>query len=113
MNPSHIYIHIIFGERKISKGSDIRNSLSCRNEIVQCLMRRRDYRKLDTLIPKREGLEEGWLEKKRNLGRMNEHKTIVVDSIKGREKLIAYSDGSGRKLCQCLNLGNTIGQGFW
>ena len=42
---------------------------------------------MDTLLPTSEGLDEGWLEKQRNLGRMNEHKTIVVDSIKGREKL--------------------------
>ena len=34
-----------------------------------------------------------------------------MEGVRGRRKLVAYSDGSGRKLCQCLNLGNTIGQG--
>ena len=34
-----------------------------------------------------------------------------MEGVRGRRKLVAYSDGSGRKLCQCVNLGNTIRQG--
>merc|ERR1711867_110591 len=33
------------------------------------------------------------------------------EGVRGKRKLVAYSDGSGRILCQCINLGNTIGQG--
>ena len=43
--------------------------------------------------------------------RVNEYETKVVQSIVGKRKLSAFSDGSGRTLCQCINLGNTIGGG--
>ena len=94
----------------MGRDGDIRDSLSYRNEIVQCLMGNRGYRKLDTLLPTRKGLEEEWLEIQKNLRKVNGFKIEVVEGVRGRRKLVAYSDGSGRKLCQCLNLGNTIGQ---
>ena len=43
--------------------------------------------------------------------KVNGFEIEVVEGVRGRRKLVAYSDVSGRKLCQCLNLGNTIGQG--
>ena len=85
--------------------------MSCRNEIVQSLMRNSGYRKLDTLLPTRNGLEEEWLEIQKNLRKTNRLRVKVVEGVRGTRKLVAYSDGSGRKLCQCLNLGYTIGQG--
>ena len=78
---------------------------------MQSLMRNSGYRKLDTLLPTRKGLEEEWLEIQKNLRKVNRFRVEVVEGVRDRRKLVAYSDGSGRKLCQCLNLGNTIGQG--
>ena len=66
------------------------------------------YRKLDTLLPTRKGLGEEWLEIQRNLRKINRVRVEMVEGVRGRRKLVAYSDGSGRKLCQCLNLVNMI-----
>ena len=54
---------------------------------------------------------EEWLEIQRNLRKINRFRVKMVEGVRDRRKLVAYSDGSGRKLCQCLNLGNMIGQG--
>ena len=79
--------------------------------MVQRLMRNSGYRKIDTLLPTREGLGNNWLEIQKNLRKVNRYRVEMVEEVRGRRKLIAYSDGSGRNLCQCINLGNTIGQG--
>ena len=34
-----------------------------------------------------------------------------MESIKEKDRLKAYSEGLGKILCQCMNLGNAIGQG--
>ena len=41
----------------------------------------------------------------KNLGRVNGFKINVIEGVRGRGKQLAYSDGSGRKICHCLNLG--------
>merc|ERR1712215_599650 len=69
------------------------------------------YRKIDTLLPTREGLGNNWLEIQKNLRKVNRCRVEMVEGVRGKRKLVAYSDGSGRILCQCINLGNTIGQG--
>ena len=89
----------LFGRKKVGRDGDIRDSLSCRNEIVQGLMRNGGYRKLNTLLPTRKGLEDEWLEIQKNLRKVNGFKIEVVEGVRGRRKMVAYSDGSRRKLC--------------
>ena len=51
----------LFGRRKLGGNEDIESSLSCRNKIVQSLMRNSGYRKLDTLLPTKKDWEKnGW-----------------------------------------------------
>ena len=86
------------------------NSLSCRNKMVQNIMEK-GFRRLGHILPVEEGKQDNWLDRERVLEKGNDYKTKVVQAIVGRSYLSAFSDGSGRKLCQCMSLGNTIGSG--
>ena len=60
-------------------GEDVESSLSCRSKVVQSLMMNSGYRKIDTLLPTREGLGEEWLEIQRNLRKINRFRVAMVE----------------------------------